>query len=1222
MSELAKQLIEESLRTKDPYLDLGNCGLDGTEPILDRLAECEHLETLIFSNDLPENRFKQILTRRKISQQQPNNFIKFPRNLPPNIIQLLAVGVKPKIKSDDLKYPIEYNYFQKRINIILNSGYERLVHLDISDNALGKVVLNSLTLKYLTINNCNISQLSIQSINSLLNTEILDSYIDEMSLANLNSLIELNLSFTKINSLKFDSITTDRLDITSWSIYLESFFSKRIIEQFKLENHFKETLKTFQVSFLQKMAFMEIGIEDSFILNKLYNNILKKLFLKELTNVDLLKYFPRPSIFTEEREEAISKIIEELENKVFSQVDKIFENVINLFLNLPNDSKYRDQAIKEEIQKLNRKEEKIGNEIEQAFNNYDNNKFSREKRLSFEYFFTFLGVQIEHLILSSLDNLAYLRLSGNVIQKLTIQNNHPNLTVININKNLNINIKQIIEEIAKHTKVIKLNISELNFEYLPFDFFRLNQLMELSLNNTPIKDLPLHSNLSHLKRLNLRGCKALKTIPQDLRNLEELDISNGCVPQGLIGLLQKNPQLKHLDISNNAYPYIPELPNLEYLNLSKARVQTVSFLKNAVKLRELHLGSNQIKDLTPLLNLENLEILDVSNNKIKSFPISLVKNSPNLQELYLEGNQIENLPERKASSKQRNAIESIRNYIQALEEDEVIPNDQIKILLLGNSTTGKSSLIEYLTNQAFTEVKPSTHGIEHIIWKPFAQLEDASKEEKNIKVAIWDFGGQEFYHATHSLFFSNKALYLILFDQETNFQGIKDTWIYLYENALKVQKEVPLEHFHYHYWLDNIRHYNDQPDTLLIQNKCDISDAIEIPTATKKIYSLKSNKHIFYISVKDAFHKQDKGDFQVFQNKLFDHIRDNVGKFKNSKRWQEIKNKLQSEWAPENVLSFDQYVIRCQGIKPNIHDKENKNEQSQLDTLTEMLHEQGVLLHFPNIPELKNDVYVNPAWLTDCIYKVLDYNVIKNKGRFDFSHITKIAKNIEGISTNKLLALLKHFKLIFEIQRFGKESFITPQYLPEEFDEETQLAVDTFKATNKPKLCFILSYPDFLPVSVFLKFLAIYGNLHEQHWYTKNELVFIKNNQVVVAKCTRDQYIRQISIEISGKHSKLTQEMFDTLYTIDPSDNLQVSIDGKEFHSNEEIRNPKYRSIYQKDFWFILGESPESDSKFKDILGALQKGLLDQALEQAIPHVLGNGDLTAKLFQNSRRTRI
>lgn len=48
----AKQLIEENLKTKNPYLDLGNCGLNGTEEELSLLKEYTHLKALIFSNEV------------------------------------------------------------------------------------------------------------------------------------------------------------------------------------------------------------------------------------------------------------------------------------------------------------------------------------------------------------------------------------------------------------------------------------------------------------------------------------------------------------------------------------------------------------------------------------------------------------------------------------------------------------------------------------------------------------------------------------------------------------------------------------------------------------------------------------------------------------------------------------------------------------------------------------------------------------------------------------------------------------------------------------------------------------------------------------------------------------------------------------------------------------------------------------------------------------------
>src|SRR5476651_399533 len=66
MSELALELIKRCLETKDPYLDLGRCGLtdrDFFEGSLldDVLRQCRHLEALILSDkDNVEGGNKQI----------------------------------------------------------------------------------------------------------------------------------------------------------------------------------------------------------------------------------------------------------------------------------------------------------------------------------------------------------------------------------------------------------------------------------------------------------------------------------------------------------------------------------------------------------------------------------------------------------------------------------------------------------------------------------------------------------------------------------------------------------------------------------------------------------------------------------------------------------------------------------------------------------------------------------------------------------------------------------------------------------------------------------------------------------------------------------------------------------------------------------------------------------------------------------------------------------
>mgnify|MGYP000954712110 CR=1 FL=1 len=50
MSEFVIHLLEENLRTKKNFLDLGNCGLNGKEDFLQQLNDFDHLETISFWN--------------------------------------------------------------------------------------------------------------------------------------------------------------------------------------------------------------------------------------------------------------------------------------------------------------------------------------------------------------------------------------------------------------------------------------------------------------------------------------------------------------------------------------------------------------------------------------------------------------------------------------------------------------------------------------------------------------------------------------------------------------------------------------------------------------------------------------------------------------------------------------------------------------------------------------------------------------------------------------------------------------------------------------------------------------------------------------------------------------------------------------------------------------------------------------------------------------------
>ncbi len=94
---------------------------------------------------------------------------------------------------------------------------------------------------------------------------------------------------------------------------------------------------------------------------------------------------------------------------------------------------------------------------------------------------------------------------------------------------------------------------------------------------------------------------------------------------------------------------------------------------------------------------------------------------------------------------------AILAYFDAMEKSdtekvgqEKMLNNEVKLILIGNSTAGKSTLLHYLLDGEVKNELVSTHGMEQHIWKPEYRIEKNGKIIKDLKVRILDLGGQEY----------------------------------------------------------------------------------------------------------------------------------------------------------------------------------------------------------------------------------------------------------------------------------------------------------------------------------------------------------------------------------------------------------------------------------------------------------------------------------------------
>lgn len=104
---------------------------------------------------------------------------------------------------------------------------------------------------------------------------------------------------------------------------------------------------------------------------------------------------------------------------------------------------------------------------------------------------------------------------------------------------------------------------------------------------------------------------------------------------------------------------------------------------------------------------------------------------------------------------------------------------QFKLVLLGNSSVGKTSIINRFAKDEFTEFEEPTIGASFLTKK--VPLDDGS----TVKFDLWDTAGQERYKSLAPMYYKGAAAALVVFDVTApeSFEGAKDWVRELQQNA-------------------------------------------------------------------------------------------------------------------------------------------------------------------------------------------------------------------------------------------------------------------------------------------------------------------------------------------------------------------------------------------------------------------------------------------------------
>lgn len=276
---------------------------------------------------------------------------------------------------------------------------------------------------------------------------------------------------------------------------------------------------------------------------------------------------------------------------------------------------------------------------------------------------------------------------------------------------------------------------------------------------------------------------------------------------GLTAVPDELLQLAHLRGLNLGSHYYDEngRPRDSASALEPNSVATkLSQLVALTSLQYLSLNGAELSDLAPLKDLSALQRLDCSGCRLDEVSEEYWL-QPSLDVLYLYETYIPGVPADVLSRYPLdNCLASLRSHLRDLSNGSV-PTTDVKLLVLGNGRVGKTQICRRLGGEEYDEGVTSTHGI---IVTPARFLAQTGEDE--LRLNIWDFGGQDIYPGTHALFTRSNAIFMLVWAPATEDQR-------LHEYGGIIFRNYPLA-----YWVDYVRHLGGKDiSALIVQTRCD-----------------------------------------------------------------------------------------------------------------------------------------------------------------------------------------------------------------------------------------------------------------------------------------------------------------------------------------------------------------------------------------------------------------
>lgn len=497
-------------------------------------------------------------------------------------------------------------------------------------------------------------------------------------------------------------------------------------------------------------------------------------------------------------------------------------------------------------------------------------------------------------------------------------------------------------------------------ESLPntISIFWRTQLQEVDFSDNVIKELP--SYIFELEALvSLRLCRnQISTLPASNKwkcsLLRTLDLS-----RNQLGKTEEGPKTRKLAFLTTWHRRDPD---------PVCPIEFPVILRDALEV--LSLNDNQLECVPQsVCGLRNLMELYLSNNPgIRELPAELGQLS-NLWQLDIEDLNITNVPQDIRKEGPASVLSFLRAHLRKAE-----PCKLLKLLVIGPPRQGKTALLEALQTGRTSPFSPAERNISTATWE-LDRPNGVKASADSVTFNVWDIGGPANMSTVNQCFFTDKALYVVIWNL-----------------ALGEEAVASLQS-----WLLNIEARAPNSAVVVVGTHLDL---IDTKFRTERVATLRAYilalcrspsgarasgypditwKHLHEVSCKTQ-EGLDGLKRLIFQVACY--MKDNSSSSASG-------HKLLGRLIPKSYLTLQQAVLDERGRR-DAEDEVQYLTDAQLDVVIEQnpgsdirdyedlqtaisfLIETGTLLHFPDTSHgLCTLYFLCPVWLSECLERII-----------------------------------------------------------------------------------------------------------------------------------------------------------------------------------------------------------------------------------------------------------